>query len=128
MTTPISLLFLTQQAISESSRQSETLARLQQQASTGKKLLAPSDDPALSATLVANDAQDQRLGAFLNTINSVTSTLDQGVSTLQDAADVLVAAKSLALQGAQSDLDATARAALAQQVNVLIQRLISLGN
>jgi flagellar hook-associated protein 3 len=128
MSTPISLLSLTQQAISETSRQADLLARLQQQTSTGKKLLAPSDDPALSATLVANDAQDQRLNAFLNTISTVTSTLDQGVSTMQDAGDVIVAAKSIALQGAQSDNDATARSALAQQVNILIQRLVALGN
>src|SRR5262249_11115823 len=43
-------------------------------------------------------------------------------------ANVIVAAKSLALQGTQSDNDANARTALAQQVNILIQRLVALGN
>jgi flagellin-like hook-associated protein FlgL len=44
------------------------------------------------------------------------------------ASNILVAAKSLALQGAQSSVDANARIALAQQIDVLISQLVGLGN
>jgi flagellar hook-associated protein 3 FlgL len=128
MSVPITLLAMTQQAIFETTSQNETLAKLQEQASTGKVLTAPSDNPALAATLDANDAQNQQYTAYLDTINNVTSTLNEGVSTMTDASNILVSAKSLALQGAQSNLDANARAALAQQVDVLISQLVGLGN
>ena len=128
MSVPITLLAMTQQAITETSSQNDTLAKLQEQASTGKVLTAPSDNPALAATLAANDAQNQQYTAYLDTINNVTSTLNEGVSTMTAASNILVSAKSLALQGSQSTLDANDRAALAQQVNVLISQLVALGN
>ena len=128
MTVPISLLSLTQQSIAETTRQNTTLAKLQEQASTGKVLTAPSDNPALAAALAANSAQSAQYGAYLDTINTVTSTLNEGVSVMQDASNILVSAKSLALQGAQSDNDANARSALAQQVDVLIQQLVGIAN
>jgi flagellar hook-associated protein 3 FlgL len=128
MNVPVSLLALTNQAITETSSQSDALAKIQEQASTGKTLTAPSDNPALAATLAANSAQNSQYSAYLDTINSVTSTMNEGVSVMQDASNIMVSAKSLALEGAQSSLDANDRAALAQQVDVLIQQLVSLGN
>src|ERR1700744_5484362 len=128
MTVPVTLLALTQQSIAETQSQNESLAKLQEQASTGKVLTAPSDNPALAAALSANSAQNQQYTAYLDTINNVTSTLNEGVSTMTDASDILVSAKSLELQGSQSNVDANARAALAQQVDVLISQLIGLGN
>jgi flagellar hook-associated protein 3 FlgL len=128
MTVPISMLAMTQQAIAETTAQNDSLSKLQEQASTGQVLTAPSDNPALAATLAANSAQNQQYGAYIDTINSVTSTLNEGVSTMTDASNLIVSAKSLALEGAQSGLNANDRAALGQQVDVLIQQLVALGN
>lgn len=115
-------------ALDETRRQTDTLAQLQVQASTGKRLQAPSDDPALAAVLQEGSVQTDRLQSYLDNINALKPSLDQSVSTLQDVSGIFIEARSVALQASQSTNDAQSNNALANQVDQLLSRLISDAN
>src|SRR5947209_4908100 len=66
-------------ALAETRAQTDRLAQLQTQASTGQLLTAPSDDPALASLLQAGNAQSSRLQSYLDNINAVRNTLNHSV-------------------------------------------------
>lgn len=107
---------------------SARLADLQEQVSTGKKLLKPSDNPLGSMALLGNNSQIARMDSQLAGISSARTNLNLSVSTLQDAAGVLSSAREIAIEGAQSGNGATAMEALAQEVDALINRLLDDSN
>lgn len=104
------------------------LAILQQQVSTGKRILLPSDDPLGSVTLLGNNAQIQRLDSQLGNIADARTSLNLGVSAMQQSANIMSSAREIAIEGAQSGSDPTAYEALAQQVDTLVNRLLDESN
>ncbi|MFO0968404.1 MAG: flagellar hook-associated protein FlgL [Gemmataceae bacterium] len=110
-------------ALAATALQTSQFGKLQEQASSGKKVLVPSDDPAHLGALLNGKTQDQRLETYLSNIAGGRSALDLSVSTLTEASNIFQQARSLALEGASSSNDAAARNALAQQVDELINRL-----
>ena len=76
---------LVQQTIASVRRRFSNLAKLQQQATTGKKLLLPSDDPAGNTVLLASRAQQSRLDADLGNIRDARALLDVSVPAVSDA-------------------------------------------
>lgn len=115
-------------SISLASRNSARLAVLQEQVSTGKRLLKPSDDPLGNVTLLANNAQVNRFDSQLANISNARTNLNVSVSALQDAGTILSSARQVALEGAQSGNDASSYEALAQQVDSMLDRLLDLSN
>lgn len=107
---------------------SARLSILQEQVSTGKRLLRPSDDPLGSIKLLANNAQVGRLDSQLVNITSARTNLNLSVSALQESAGILSSARQVALEGAQSGNDVTSYEALARQVDALINRLLDESN
>lgn len=124
----VTLQTLANNALYDTRKQTSLLARLQQQASTGNRLLAPSDDPAAAAALDNATAQDGRLGAYVDNIKSVRGTLDAGVSAMQEAGNILITARSLAIDASQSGGDQQTREAQATQIDRLLERLTSIAN
>lgn len=115
------------QALRAAALHTSQLSNLQQQASTGLRLLKPSDDPqAMKAALLAQ-LQDSRLAAELANINEVQNRLNRGVTQLRDANDIFVQAKQIALQGSQAT-DPAEREVLAKQVDELLERLVTIAN
>jgi flagellar hook-associated protein 3 FlgL len=115
-------------AISYLRGQTDSLAHLEQEASTGLKLIRPSDGPLDVVSVLAGKAQDQRLSTYIGNIASAQATLNSSVSNLQDAKQVLDDATQLASAGANSGNSATDFQTMAQQVDGLITHMISLGN
>ncbi|MBI3408008.1 MAG: flagellar hook-associated protein FlgL [Planctomycetes bacterium] len=115
-------------ALANSSLEMSRLADLQLQASTGKRINAPSDAPLDLSSLLASKAQDLRLDTYLSNINSAKSVLDTSVSSLQDASNILTKAKSLAIEASNSSNTAEAQNSIAQEVDELLARLLDLAN
>src|SRR5262249_47218758 len=93
--TPQSLL---QNALANLANQTAQLARLQEQAATGKRINRPSDAPADLSALLANKTQDRRFDVFLAAVRDTRSTLDSSNSSLQEAQNILTQARSIALE------------------------------
>jgi flagellar hook-associated protein 3 FlgL len=115
-------------AVVNTQKQTEQLSKLQEQASTGKRILQPSDDPAATQMVLNTQAEQDRLDTYLTNISSTQSTLNTSVSSLQEADGVLSQAKSIALEAANSTNDSTSLEALAEQVDQLISRMLDAAN
>lgn len=109
-------------------RQTAALAKLTEQASSGNKILVPSDDPFGTVQVLTGNAQVAQLSAYLANNTSATNTLNQSVSTLTSVAQVLQQASQIATQGASSSTDATELPTLARQVDDLINQTLGLAN
>ncbi|HEY2405597.1 MAG TPA: flagellar hook-associated protein FlgL [Polyangiaceae bacterium] len=107
-----------------SSRQADAA----QQAQTGSRVNAPSDDPVAAAELARLSAAQSRVSANRSTISSVRGDAELAESSLQQASDLLTSAKELATQGSNDSLNASDRAALAMQVKDLKDQLLAVAN
>jgi len=120
----------TNNAIAYIQQQNATLAQVQNQISTGIRVNQPSDDPVAFAQISQVKATSARLTTYTQNISSATSTLNSSVSTLTSVNNLLVQAQQIAQQGADASTNSnpTNRAALATQVNSLINQALSDAN
>jgi flagellar hook-associated protein 3 len=109
-------------------QQTASLARLQQEASSGNRILTPDDDPLGAIAVMNYTTQDANETTVLTNINTATNSLNVGVSTLQDVTNILTQARQLAIQGANSGNDANSLGALGDQVDALFQQLVGDAN
>jgi flagellar hook-associated protein 3 FlgL len=105
------------------------VAKLQEQLSTGRVLNRPSDSPTDTTSAMrmrASLAEVQQYGRNAEDGNGWLSTID---ATLTEANDQVLRARDLALQGAnQGSVGATAREALAQEVDQIRAGLVNTAN
>src|SRR5438270_4529169 len=83
-------------------QQTATLAHLQQEASSGNRILTPDDDPLGAVAVINYGTQDAKDTTVLTTVSTATNSLNVGVSTLQDVHNILTPARQLAIQGPNS--------------------------
>lgn len=116
----------TSNAIAYMRQRNGELAKYQDQISSGLRTKLPSDDPASFPALSQAKAASLRLGTYVQTQGDTTSALDASVSALQDINDLLVRARQVALEGADSSTggEPLAREALAVEVDGLIDRAL----
>ncbi len=124
----ITPLVIINQALANLQQQTNALGQLEQESATGNRLLRPSDDPVATVTVLAANAQAQSLAGFLSNIQAAQTTLNAGVSALQNVSDIFTQARQIAGEGSNSTNDSTSFEALAQQVDALINRLVAAAN
>jgi flagellin-like hook-associated protein FlgL len=126
MNVRVTSLTQTNNAIGYIQLRNADLSKYQDQVSSGLRVTKPSDDPAAFPEISQAKTASARLDAYSQNISSATSTLNAGVSTLQDVNDLLVQARQIAQQGADAATngDQSQRDALATQVDGLIDRAL----
>src|SRR6185437_5329196 len=90
-------------AIANAQNQSNQLAILQQQASTGNRILQPSDDPLGTLQVLSAQGQNERLEICHQDSADGQAKLNRSVSTLAQGGQLLAQAKQLALQGSSTN-------------------------
>ena len=128
MDTRVTLQSQANESILYLQRQSDQLANIEEQATTGNRINQPSDDPLDIPTVMLGQAQDNQYSAYLNNISSAQAVLNQSVSSLTSVTNVLTSATQLASQGANGSNDQSTMDTLAQQVNAQINQLLSIAN
>jgi flagellar hook-associated protein 3 FlgL len=106
----------------------ERLTKASRLASSGARVVAPSDDPVAYAKSVRLGSELATLTSRMGTARSAADELTISERALDSATDLLGEAKSLAVQGANGSLSATDRNALAQSVDGLREQLLQLSN
>ncbi|NMB74009.1 MAG: flagellar hook-associated protein FlgL [Myxococcales bacterium] len=106
----------------------ERLARLQDQAATGRRVNRPSDDPAAAARIGALDEFLARLRDCQDGAHQAQAWLEGAESALASASDTLIRARELAVQGASEQYSPADRAALAAEAQELYQQLLASSN
>jgi flagellar hook-associated protein 3 FlgL len=104
------------------------IARLQQEISTGKKVLQPSDDPAgyikvqgLKQSVAAFDQYDRNIGV-------ATQRLSQEDTILSNVVTAGIRLKELALQGTNGTNDPAVRKTLATEMQQISDEMVTFGN
>ena len=124
----ITLQTISNRALTYSRQQTDALGKLQLQASTGKRINLPEDDPLGAVAALSARAQDNRLGSDLSNIQDARTALNVGVSSLQAANRVFVKARELAIEASSSVNDGNAFTGLATEVDALIEQLVEIAN
>ncbi len=108
--------------------QRSRLSRTQEQASTGRRLNRPSDDPVdYRSTLALKDSMSQT-GRYLRSIDLSRTRLRATEEAIADTMEVVGEARALAVQGGNSTNGPDARAALAVQVAQLFDQILDASN
>lgn len=104
------------------------IGRIQEEVSSGKKLLAPSDDPG--AYTVANrlDQSISAMNQYGRNIGMAKSRLAQEDAVLSSVSSIVTRLNELGIQGANGTNDSIARGAIAEEMDQLSQQLVALGN
>jgi flagellar hook-associated protein 3 FlgL len=107
---------------------SSRLATLTNQASSGLQVSQPSDDPAAYASIQQQDATIGTVEARSSAAKLAAGNLNLAESTLDAASNLVVQAKSIAIEAANGTQNANSRANSASQISSIFQQLLALAN
>lgn len=111
------------------SKNRETMATLQNQAATQKRVTKPSDDPLAAARVLANRVDLQGNRQYAKNLTYARSFLEYTDSSLGDLTDTLVRAKELALsQSNDASAGPESRQVVATEISQLLSQAIQIGN
>lgn len=119
------IFFLGSQAIT--SRQAD-LVKLQQQLSTGRRVLTPSDDPVASAQMLEVTQAQSRNSQFVLNGQDASSAVAMSETTLQSVIDLLHNVKQLAVNAGNPTLTSNERAMLKSELDSRYKELLGLAN
>ncbi len=104
------------------------VARAQQQLSSGKRILAPSDDPVGASYALSLRRQISNIDSHLGAIERSRPVLTAASAAVQESTNVVTEARALILQGMNGTLSQADREAVADQLEFAYQSLLELGN
>lgn len=107
----------------------ERLNHITEQTSTGKQLNRPSDDPLAVQRVVNLNEALAGVAQYQRNQNYVSNWVSASETTLNSASSGLLRANSLAIRGANdATLTQANRDALADEVNGILENMVTLGN
>lgn len=104
------------------------LAKAQQQALTGMRVNAPSDDPMAFSQARAQSSEQARAASYERAVNNAVPSLQLTDTTLNDVENVMRRVRDIATQSATDTVNADDRAAFRTELDGLKQQLVTLGN
>lgn len=104
------------------------LVKLQQQLSTGKRVLTPSDDPVASAQILEVTQSRDRNTQFMLNGDDANSAVAMGETTLQSVVNLLQNVKQLAVNAGNPTLALSERSILQSELQARYQELLGLAN
>jgi flagellar hook-associated protein 3 FlgL len=124
----ISTQFLFESGANAIRRGQSDAAKLQQQITTGRRVLSPSDDPiAASRALVVSQSKDLT-GQYATNQGYATDGLGQAESVLAEVSNLLSDAKAASVNARNGALGNADRATLAQDLRSKFAQLLGLAN
>jgi flagellar hook-associated protein 3 FlgL len=106
----------------------ETLARLQDQAATGRRVNTVSDDPAAATKIMRMEAEIRDLAQFKSNGTGAATRLNTEDTVVTSARDLLEQARKLAISVAGMDPTDPERQATAGAIEQLRRQMVSYGN
>jgi flagellar hook-associated protein 3 FlgL len=105
-----------------------TVARAEQQVSTGRKIENPSEDPGAAAQLMRYDMRLQRLTQYQRNAGNAKLWVGAADTALQSTATNLTRAKTIAVQAGNDTLGLEENAALASDIRAIADEIQTLAN
>lgn len=104
------------------------LAKTQEQLSTGKQIVKPSDSPDKASLVTRLESELTRQASYQNTLKSVNTRLQTEETALKNTSDVMTRMKELAIQAASDNLSPADRQSIALEISSLKEQVLSLAN
>lgn len=104
------------------------LQKTQQQISTGKRVINPSDDPVAAARILKLDQEKAQIDQFQRGIDLAENRLKQEESTLADITDVVQRIRELTVQAGNGALSESDRRSIASELRERLEQLGGLAN
>ena len=124
----ISTFMMTQRAIDAMLRLQGKVSETQQQISTGRRVLTPSDDPASAARVLDLNGAIGTVQQYLDNADRAQARLETEEGVLVGIGNALQRANELAIQGNNAPLSVTDKQAIAVEVRQLQDQILALSN
>lgn len=124
----IGTLQIFRQGVNSILEQQTQLFRTQQQLSTGRRIVNPSDDPIGSAQLIGLSESLQVTEQYQRNIERARTRLELEDTALASIGDALQRARELTVQGLNDTNSADERAAMAKEVRQILDEVLGLAN
>lgn len=108
--------------------QQTELAKTQNQISTGKRILNPSDDPSGSVQILSFQRELSLTNQYLDNAVIAGNKLERQESTLDSATNLIQRLRELAVQGLNDSNSQSDRQAIATEIREINEQLLSLAN
>jgi len=106
----------------------EAIARLQEQASTGAKINRASDGPSAAYQILGLNSQERDLENYIDNLSDVVSTLGLSSSIIENITSAITRAKTDLTQIISGIYDDEARKRTAESINNTLEHIVSLAN
>jgi len=124
----VTLQTMIQRALANTRRQTDRLGVLQEQAVTGKKIEAPSDDPPAYVQLLGLRTSLGQLSGHLGNVQVAEQTLEAQVASLRQVSDILSKARQLGQEALHGSNDKASLQAIAMEIETLLERMADQAN
>jgi len=110
------------------SEQQASLAKIQEQLSSGKKIINASDNPIASASILALNQSVSMMSRYSDNINSLESRLSLEETVLSQQFEVLTEIKSLVIRANSGSMTADDKKSIANTISGYITTMTELAN
>lgn len=117
-----------QQGVNSMLNKQTELAKTQQQLSTGKRILAPSDDPAAATRILDLNQVIETTSQYQRNADYAETRLAMEESVLTEVGDVLQRVRELSVRANNATSSASDRQSMAAEVRINIESLVYLTN
>lgn len=124
----ISTQMITERSLSAMLRQQSELNDTQQQLSTGRRVLTPSDDPASASRILGLNRAVDTLSQYQSNIDRLTSRLETEEGALEGITNLLQRVRELTVQGNNDVQTIADKTAIASEIRQLNEQLFSMAN
>lgn len=124
----ISTKLYSEQTLTSLTRLDGKITGLQDQVASGRKDVRPSTDVAAAVQLSASRELLSDVARYRDNLAAATNRMSVADGALSSVSNILIRAKELGLQGANDTISPLDRRALALEMNLLKEALVSLGN
>jgi flagellar hook-associated protein 3 FlgL len=107
---------------------SDSIAKLQEQVSTGSRINRASDDPSAAYQILGLNSQKKSLENYMNQISEISSILEDSTTAIQDMTSAISNTKVSLSQVLSGTYDEPSRLRLAGQINDTLEHMVSLAN
>ncbi len=114
--------------LSNMRRNNEDLLQVQEQLSTGRRILRLSDDPVGAHRVLDFNLRISRDTQYLRNLEGGISRLTVSDGTTENSNEILNRAREILLQQVQSTATAQSQAAAADEISALLEETLNLGN
>jgi len=104
------------------------LAKTQEQLSTGKQIVKPSDSPDKASLVTRLESELARQASYQGTLKLVNTRLQTEETALTNTSDVMTRMKELAIQASNDSLSPADRQSIALEISSLKDQVLSLAN